>query len=62
MESTNLDPWGSLSLNHQPKSTQELDLGFPQISKQNKMKTKINKKYKERKKSGKIIKKRKQIK
>ena len=28
-ESTNLDPWGSQSLNHQPKNTYGLDLGLP---------------------------------
>lgn len=29
MESTNLDPWGSQSLNHQPKNIHELDLSLP---------------------------------
>lgn len=28
-ESTNLDPWGSQSLNHQPKNIHRLDLGLP---------------------------------
>ena len=28
-ESTNLDPWGSQSLNHLPKNIHGLDLGFP---------------------------------
>jgi hypothetical protein len=28
-ESTNLDPWGSQSLNHQPKNIHGLDLGLP---------------------------------
>jgi hypothetical protein len=28
-ESTNLDPWGSQSLNHQQKNIQELDLDLP---------------------------------
>ena len=28
-ESITLDPWGSQSLNHQPKNIQELDLGLP---------------------------------
>jgi hypothetical protein len=27
-ESTNLDPWGSQNLNHQPKSIHRLDLGL----------------------------------
>jgi hypothetical protein len=27
-ESTNLDPWGSESLNHQPKNINRLNLGF----------------------------------
>jgi hypothetical protein len=27
-ESTNVDPWGSRSLNHEPKNIQELDLGL----------------------------------
>ena len=28
-ESTNLDPWGSQRLNHQPKNIHRLDLGLP---------------------------------
>jgi hypothetical protein len=28
-ESTNLDPWGSQNLNHQPKNIHRLDLGLP---------------------------------
>ena len=28
-ESLNLDPWGSQSLNHQPKNIHGLDLGLP---------------------------------
>jgi hypothetical protein len=28
-ESANLDPWGSQSLNHQPKNIDGLDLGLP---------------------------------
>ena len=28
-ESTNLDPWGSQKLNHQPKNIHRLDLGLP---------------------------------
>ena len=28
-ESTNLNPWGSQSLNHQPKNIHGLDLGLP---------------------------------
>ena len=30
-ESTNLDPWDSQRLNHQPKSIHRLDLGFPAL-------------------------------
>ena len=30
-ESTNLDPWGSQNLNHQPKNIHGLDLGLPHI-------------------------------
>jgi hypothetical protein len=30
-ESTNLDPWVSQRLNHQPKNIHRLDLGFPHI-------------------------------
>ena len=30
-ESTNLDPWGSQRLNHQPKNIHELDLVFPPL-------------------------------
>jgi hypothetical protein len=28
-KSTNLDPWGSKSLNHQPKNIHGVDLGLP---------------------------------